>query len=175
MSIELHCPQCRKLIRAPEHACGKHGKCPYCAGRVYIPSPPPEDESLDLAPLDETGERQELELRREAAEFSTDLLKARTEPQPEAADGPPSDSGSMPPNTAGGVTVIEAQIEEFLLAMRDSRLDEAEHTVAALKRVRSEAREYIRNLMLDELPPSVEDVPAPLVKGFLKTLLGRLG
>ncbi|MCH7474571.1 MAG: cytochrome C oxidase subunit IV family protein [Gemmatimonadetes bacterium] len=38
MSIELHCPQCEKLIKAPDTAGGRHGKCPYCGRDVYIPA-----------------------------------------------------------------------------------------------------------------------------------------
>ena len=58
--------------------------------------------------------------------------------------------------------------------MSDSKLDEAEEAAAKLKRVRTEASDHVQGLLVDELPPTYEGVPPPVVKGFLKTLLGRL-
>ena len=66
MSIELHCPQCQKLIRAPDGAGGKRGKCPFCGSMVYIPTPPDEGEEIGLAPIDPDEERRAEELRKEA-------------------------------------------------------------------------------------------------------------
>ena len=61
MSIELHCPKCGKLIRAPENTGGKHGKCPYCQGRVYIPMPYCKEEEILLAPIDAEEDRRMLQ------------------------------------------------------------------------------------------------------------------
>ena len=69
---------------------------------------------------------------------------------------------------------VAAEVEAFLVAMRDSHLDQADSAVARLKRSAKRAKDYIENAMVDELPPQIEGVPAPVMKGFLKTLLGRL-
>jgi len=70
MSIELHCPECQKLIRAPDSAGGKRGKCPYCKRTVYIPSPPDETEEIALAPLDDEEVKREAALRKEAIQYA---------------------------------------------------------------------------------------------------------
>jgi hypothetical protein len=59
MSIDLHCPQCTKLIRAPDNAGGRHGKCPYCEAKVYIPTPPAEDDEIKIAPFDATDAKRD--------------------------------------------------------------------------------------------------------------------
>lgn len=45
MTIEFPCPQCAQLVRTPDAAAGKKGKCPSCSAVVTIPaaksSPPP--------------------------------------------------------------------------------------------------------------------------------------
>ena len=115
MSIELHCPQCEKLIRAPDNAGGKYGKCPYCETKVYIPAPP------------------------------------------------------------GEVIDLGDEVEAYVVAMRDSKLDDAERIVRKLKSAGARASDYVEGLMLDPAPPPLGDVPKPLMMGFLKSLLGRLG
>ncbi|WP_425617066.1 hypothetical protein NA78x_000735 [Anatilimnocola sp. NA78] len=49
MTIEFPCPQCAQLVRTPDAAAGKRGKCPSCAAVVQIPlasrppaTPPPK-------------------------------------------------------------------------------------------------------------------------------------
>ena len=81
--------------------------------------------------------------------------------------------GSAP--LPGEVVDVSAEVEAFILAMRDSKLDEADQTAARLKSAGSGAADYVQGLILDEMPPQVEGVPPPLVKGFLKNLLDRLG
>ena len=56
MSIELHCPQCQKSIKAPDSAGGKHGKCPYCKASVYIPDAHDNIEILSITPIDGSDE-----------------------------------------------------------------------------------------------------------------------
>ncbi|MGB2987225.1 MAG: hypothetical protein WBE26_15250, partial [Phycisphaerae bacterium] len=122
MSIELHCPQCQKLIRAPDTAGGKHGKCPYCGEKVYIPMPPDESEEIALAPIDEEEERRAEELRREATQYAAAVDKA-TESDAVADDATASADLSQAP---GEVVDLGAEVEDFIIAMRDSKLDEAD-------------------------------------------------
>ena len=172
MSIELHCTKCGKLVRAPDEAGGKRGKCPYCQEAVYVPMPHDDSEEIRVAPIDEKEEQRARELRREATEFISAVEHDTA--VPEATGGADTDGlpGVAPP--PGEVVDLAGEVEAFITAMRDSKLDEADRTAARLKSSGSGARDYVQGLILDEMPPPVEGVPPPLVKGFLKKLLEQL-
>lgn len=177
MSIELHCPKCGKQIRAPDNAGGKHGKCPYCEGRVYIPMPPAAEDEIAIAPLDNDIERREAELRRELIAFETKLAKENKLAPTPAGEKPRSGDSAGDdelPEVAGEVVDCDAEVENFIQAMRDSRLEQAEQAVASLRRAGARARDFVQGALVDEMPPEVPGVPAPVLKGFLKTLLTRL-
>ncbi len=171
MSIDLHCPGCAKLIRAPDTAGGRHGKCPYCGRRVYIPTPESEVEIFDIAEPTEEELRLEEKLRRESASYVAVVSHADGEVAGEAGgDG----ESVRPPEVPGEVVDLPDLVDAFLCAMRDAKLDAADSAVASLKRAGSRAKDYVEGVMLDEMPPQVEGIPQPVLKGFLKTLLGRL-
>lgn len=169
MSIELHCPKCSKLIRAPENAGGKHGKCPYCGNTVYVPLPPDESEEIGLAPIDDDAERQAEELRRESARYAA-LLD-------QGDGGLPDDQpkgGRRTSERPGEVVDMPEEVQKFVVAMHGSNLEEAEAAAIRLGRAGQRAKDYVEGLTLDEVPPSFASVPPPLAKGFLKALLNRL-
>jgi hypothetical protein len=173
MPIELHCPSCEKLIRAPDNAGGRHGKCPYCEAKVYIPLPPSAEDEISIAPLDESDAEAE-RLRREAIRYAANVDK-----EPDSADRgePGAPRGGTRPGPAaapGEVIDLGDHVEQFVLAMKASKLDEADKIAARLKRAGSRAKDYVEGLMLDPTPPPIEGVPKPLVMGFLKALLERL-
>ena len=172
MSIELHCPKCTKLIRAPDGAGGKHGKCPYCGESVYIPMPEGAGEEIGLAPIDEEEEHRAAQLRRESTHFAASLGRATDDPAGSDDQPPPVPSGAGPP--PGEVLDLDAEIETFITAMRDSKLDKADQAAARLKQTGTRARDYVHGLINDDMPPQIESVPPPLAQGFLKTLLNRL-
>ena len=172
MSIEIHCSHCQKLIRAPDEAGGKHGKCPYCKQSVYIPTPP--DDGIALAPIDEADERRDEELRRESISYSASVDRDKGSKY-DVGDG----GGKRRPDAGNTIDAREAidvtaEVEGYIVAMRDSKLDKADAIVLRLRRSRRRARNHIEALILDQMPPSIGNVPAPLMKGFLKSLLGRL-
>jgi hypothetical protein len=174
MPIELHCPQCEKLIRAPDNAGGKHGKCPYCDTKVYIPVPFADDDLLALAPVDEEEERRAERERQEALRYTTAMDKdsdLKVAP-PDDAAGPRS--AGRRPDAPGEVIEVGELAERFVLAMRDSKLEDADRIARQLKRAGSRARDHIEGMLLDPTPPPIEGVPKPLVHGFLKALLERL-
>lgn len=173
MSIELHCPKCSKLIRAPDTAGGKRGKCPYCKESVYIPLPPDESDEIGIAPIDDAEKRRKQELRRESIGYIADVGHARDSP-PEGAGVPASRSDAAPPATPGEVVDIGKEVGVFLSAMRDSKLTEADQAVARLKQAGARAKDHVEGLLLDEMPPGVKGLPPPLVKAFLKTLSERV-
>ncbi len=176
MSIEIQCPQCRRVIRAPDDAGGKRGKCPYCKDSVYIPLPPGEAGEIPLAPIDEDEERRAEELRREAIRYAAAVDKVRDSIA--AAGNAASSAGGAPPMPAAGEAVdLGAETQAFILAMRDSKLDTAEAAAARMKRAGARARDYVEGLLLDPGAPGrpqYENLPAPVVQGFLKALLSRL-
>ncbi len=173
MSIELHCPQCQKLIRAPDEAGGRRGKCPYCTSSVYIPRPSDEVEEIALAPLDEDEEKRAEEERRDSLRYYAAVDKAK-DSKSHAGEAASSADGPASAPTAGEVVDVTVETETYILAMRDSKLEAAEAAAARLKRVGARARDYIQGLLVDEMPPQYENVPAPVVQGFLKALLSRL-
>lgn len=178
MPIELHCPKCGKLIRAPENAGGKHGKCPNCAASVYVPMPPTDDDIIPIAPLDEDEERRAEEERRNALRYAATLEKATDIPGEKPTRGREGGSGGgprRPAETPGEVINLAEEVERFIVAMRDSKLDVAESAAARLNKSGARARDYVEGLMLDEIPPQIGNMPPALVQGLLKTLLGRLG
>lgn len=175
MSIELHCTQCAKLIRAPDAAGGRHGKCPYCNHRVYIPMPENKREAIDLAPVDETDEQRAENLRREAAALLRDVAHDTTTSPSKTGSPGRERAGRTPMPADGEVVDIASEVERFIAGMRDSKLDDAEGAVDVLRSTGRRAHDYVQGLILDEMPPRMENISPPLFKGFLKTLLGRLG
>ncbi|MBI4716319.1 MAG: hypothetical protein HY763_00785 [Planctomycetes bacterium] len=180
MPIELHCAKCGKLIRAPESAGGKHGKCPYCMESVYVPMPPEDDGVIPLAPLDEDEERRAAEERREAVRFSAVIDKLTDTPggaEP-AGRGKAAAAGGAPrrgtEDAPGQVIDLAEEVERFVLAMRDSKLDAAEAAAGRLRKTGTRGKDYVEGLMLDEMPPTFANVPPALVQGFLKALVARL-
>jgi hypothetical protein len=175
MSIELHCPHCGKLIRAPDDAGGKHGKCPSCMHSLYIPMRVADDDLIPLAPVDEDAEQRAQRLHEESSSYA-----ALLDHEPSGATAAhetrgPAPRPSRPEAPPGEVIDMPALVAKFVTAMRDSKLDEADRIAARLEKAGVRARDYVESLYLDQMPPTIKDVPPPLVKGFLKALLDRLG
>ncbi len=170
MSIELHCPQCGKLIRAPQDAAGRQGKCPYCKRSVYIPLPEDQLDTIPIAPIDAAEAEREAQLRRESTEYAAAITKAQESDA--KTDAAPRSAREACPSE---VVDFGAEVTAFVVAMRDSKLDEAEQIVAKLRRSGSRARDYAQGLIVDQMPFAVDGVPPPLTRGFLQTLLDRLG
>ena len=161
MSIELHCPQCQKMIRAPDAAGGKRGKCPYCQASMYIPLPPNDDEEIGLAPIDKEQDRHDSEAQAEAAHVLSAMVHENPGPT-ETVDA-----------SAGDVDVEKLMLA-YVRAMHESKLDDAQSAVKALKRAGAAARDQLRETV-KTAPPKIQGIPDPLVAGFLKTLLSDLG
>ena len=174
MSIELHCPNCNKGIRAPDDAGGKRGLCPSCKQSVYIPSPAAEEDIIPMAAIDEADQLRGEELHQESIGFAAAVDRDR-----KAKEGAvESQGGARDPfgvtEAPGEVVDLAGDVEQFILAMRDSKLDDAERIAVDLDKAGVRACDYVQGLMLDQMPPKMEGVPQPLVQGFLKALLERL-
>lgn len=168
MPIEFHCNRCGMLVRAPDDAGGKWGRCPMCHQSVYVPMPDEKIEPLDLAPVDESEEQRRRRLEREAIELERALLADRN-PPPEMA------AGSSPASGLEGVLEpkpdIETLVLEYAVAMADGDLARAEELAVEIRRDLKAAEEVMQRLTLDEVPhPQLAAIPRPVLVGFFKQL-----
>ncbi len=166
MPIELHCSKCSKLIRAPDNAGGRYGKCPYCQNKVYVPAPPDQIEEIPLAPVDEEEERREAQARRESARVAAMIHQATDNPKGGISGG---EAGT------GAATDFSSEVQTYIVAMRDSKLEDAQNVVDRMRKAGKPALLYVEKLAQRDAPLKIENVPPPLVKGFIKTLLADLG
>lgn len=166
MAIEFHCNKCGQMVRAPDDAGGKRGKCPACHQSVYIPTPSDEIEPLDLAPIDEEAEREQERLRREASELQSNLLRERE--LPESAREPALASGA---NTFLPKLEPRELVLGYLSAMADGNLQQADAYAAQAARDKSAIDDAITHIFeQDELPEQIAHLPPPVVKAFVKQL-----
>jgi hypothetical protein len=166
MSIEFHCNHCGKLVRAPDDAGGKHGKCPACRQSVYIPMPADQIEPLEIAPVDESEERERDRLLKESQDLQRRLLEEREIPRGTATPPPSPGAQVMPPSLD-----IETLVIEYAEAMAAGNLEQAEQLAASIRADMDTAREVTQRLMLDEIPPErLAKIPRPVLVGFLKQL-----
>lgn len=179
MSIEFNCPSCEKSIRAPDTAGGRYGKCPFCEVKVYIPSAPSDEGEIGLAPIDAEEEKRDREMMRESVRYAAAFDKESDKLPPEGAGdrGKGAIGGARREVEApapGEVIDVADEVEAFVVAMRDSKLPDAERVLNRLKKAGARAKDYVEGLMLDPTPPPIGNVPKPLLHGFLKSLLSRL-
>jgi len=169
VSVEFHCGNCGRLVRAPRESAGQRGKCPYCKQSIYIATPADELEEIPLAPLDEEDARRQEALDREAERLLADLDRAGDPAEGEA--GPAPETGRR---SAGDVDV-EGLVISTVQALRKSDLARAERLLDRLREHRDRSSDYVQAMLVDEMPPSeIEDCPPALYKGFLRTILQRL-
>ena len=183
MAIEFHCDHCGKLIRAPQDAAGRQGKCPHCQQSVYIKTPSDQIEEVGLTPLDDQADATEARARREAQQLERNLLRERAE----VAD--PADRGSGAGRGSGGgretttgetapapsPADAEELVVEYLQALAVSDLDSAERIAASLRADKATTLEVIERIGQDSIPPrGLENVPPAVLNGFLNSLRGQL-
>ena len=188
MPIELHCQHCNKLVRAPDNAAGKRAKCPYCQQEVYVPTPPEKIDELELAPLDEGWKDEKRRLEEEAKQVSEALRQEKGVPEnggpargaagageiPVAGEGAGAGGAAgLGPDPSG--SGVERMVIAYLVAMKNSRLEEAEALGKKLAARAAEAKSYAQQLSMDPMPPpELADLAPGLLKGLLKKLLAQL-
>lgn len=163
MSIELHCPQCQKSIKAPDSAGGKNGKCPYCKASVYIPNPHDDIEILSITPIDEQEARHDAELRHESAQFAAAVGHL--------ADGGPKSDDEHP---QAKFVEVETDVDIYIRSMHTSKLEDAQAAMARLKTGGKRSRKYINELLEEGADLPFANVPGPLALGFLRKLLKKI-
>lgn len=170
MSIEFHCDHCGRLVRAPDDAGGKRGKCPTCHQPVYVPTPSDQIEPLDLAPVDESEEHERARLLKESQDIQRELLDERNPPTDVAPASPsvPVEQ-PLPPELD-----METLVIEYALAMAAGDLEQAEQLATDIRSDMKAAEDVMQRLMLDELPPErLANIPRPVLVGFFKQLRGK--
>ncbi len=174
MSIELHCDHCSKLIRAPDEAAGRRGKCPYCHQSVYIPTPPEAMDEIPLAQVDETAEEQQQRLTEESRRTQRELLADNRPPMDRGIPAPPTES-AMPDDLPDAGETAEDMVIDYLLLMRESQLVQAESLLADLLTQKAAARAVVDRLAADAVPPrALGSMPPAVYQGFLKNLRAQL-
>ena len=179
MPVEFHCEHCGKVIKAPNEAAGKKGKCPACHNICYIPTPPEEIEELPLAPLDDGEERRRQKALEETAKLQYTLLHEKAAPgeaggRPVAGAARPGARHEPPPL---GMPMAEVQqlVAAYVSAMSESQLDRAERVAARLEAERDQVLAVIEKISSGETTSvAMPTMPRPVMLGFLKQLRGRL-
>lgn len=128
---------------------------------MYIPTPPDEEEEIGLAPIDADLDRTDAEAQAESARLMSEMVHEK---------GSPTDSAAA----ASDDVDVNALLFTYVNAMHQSKLDDAQSAVKALKRAGSAVRGELRKT-IQTSPPTIQGIPDPLVAGFLKMLLDDLG
>lgn len=186
MPIEIHCTHCNHLIKAPDEAAGKMGKCPHCQGVNYIPRPVTEDDELDLAPIDDAEEQRRKKAALEDAAFQRRLLHERSIPgessgKPSTRTGNPASTGTQRSFPAGSgpsasnsaVTSKEVAllIVRFVDAMSAGKLEQADEFAAQLAKHKNAALIALDEIARDDSNAyGLPVLPRPVLIGFLKQL-----
>ena len=170
MAIEFHCDHCGRLVRAPDDASGKHGKCPTCHQTVYIPTPSDQIETLDLAPIDESAEQERARLLQESREVQRRLLEERDLPDTiaDAAMPAPPAGAARPRRSAVDVELL---VIDYALAMASGDLEQAERIASNLRPEMARAEDVMQRLTADEIPHErLINIPRPVLVGFFRQL-----
>lgn len=190
MSIEIHCTHCNHVIKAPDEAAGKMGKCPHCQGVNYIPRPIAEDDELDLAPIDEAEEQHRKQAAMEDAAYQRRLLhernipgeaggKSATRAGGTASPGArrPTSAASRPSDSSSAVTSKEVAllIVRFVDAMSAGKLEQADDYASQLAKNKNAALIALDEIARDDSNTyGLPVLPRPVLIGFLKQLRSRL-
>jgi hypothetical protein len=173
MAIEFHCEHCGRMVRAPDDAAGKRGRCPSCHQTVYIPTPSDQIEPLELEPMDEKAEREREKLLRETYELETRILSDREAPPENVRAGQhKTPEGAMPPPAPGAADVdVKSLVIDYAVAMAEGRLSDAEEYAEQIRPHMKRAEDVMQQLTVDEIMPErLQDIPRPVLVGFFKQL-----
>ena len=165
MSITFQCEHCHKEVKAPDGTAGKRGKCPHCQQSCYIPTPVSDDELYDIAPLDEEGERQREEelkrLREQEKQLLAEDKEAPSEPLEQRDDVAAED--------------LHHLVVNYCLDLARSKLPQAETHAKKLRSFGPAGIQAVDDFLTGgATEPALDDLPAPVIQGFLNQLREQL-
>jgi hypothetical protein len=178
MPIEFHCNFCGRLVRAPDEAGGKKGKCPTCQKILYVPMPEGAIEEFDLAPVDEQEERRKRQMEEQARATERQLLKEKQlAAEGAAAARPNRDVPEPPPDVSGPdyAEDIEFLVVTWVRSMADGNLGNADRSIMQLQKDRPAAKQALQKLSQAAPPPTdLRDIPRPVLNRYLRMLRDQL-
>jgi hypothetical protein len=170
MPITFHCTHCRKKIEAPDNAGGKWGKCPACHNKVYVPSPPSDEDELKLAPIDENEEEKKRQLMAETYSLSRRILEERETLQ--SGEGP---KPAVRPASSMSEKQLTKNIILYLRLMADGDLEEAQSTENLITPYGSRAIAILDAIAISQMPePELADIPPQVLSGLVRTLRAKI-
>jgi hypothetical protein len=176
MSIELHCTSCNHLIKAPDEAAGRMGKCPHCGGTNYIPHQGGDE--LDLAPLDANEEKKRTNAALEDAAYQRSLLHERSMPGEPGGKGAVRKPGAPgQPAVPAGMTSREivSHIVHYIDAMSAGKLPQADEIASQLSKYKTATLKTLDDMAREDLSGyGLPALPKPVLNGFLKQLHSKL-
>ncbi|MBL7134592.1 MAG: hypothetical protein ISS78_10885 [Phycisphaerae bacterium] len=166
MAITFRCEHCGKEVKAPDGAGGKRGKCPHCGQSNYIPTPTGQDDVIPLAEIDTEEEKQRQEQEKALLEQERELIAETAPPQ------------AAPLDQREDLTSEDLHhlVINYCLDMAAGKLERAETHVTELKKHgrlgTTAVDEFLKGKATE---PALNDIPAPVLQGFLKQLRGNVG
>ena len=165
MAITFHCGHCHKQVSAPDSAGGKRGECPYCKQSTYIPASVSDEEVPVLAPIDEKEEQHRRAVIDELRAQERDLIAETGGPEPV----PLENRDDLTPEDLYHFVV------NYCLDMAGGRLERAATCVDELKIFGHLGPAAVADFQDGRATePALDDIPAPVVQGFLTELAAEL-
>lgn len=157
------------MIKTDDENGGKHGKCPSCKQRVYIPMA--DAEPLDFAPVDAAEEKAARKRDLQSKALADSLLAGGGEGggKPGASTGTPAPRSSKPAPVPD--VDVESLVIEFSICMFEGELEEAQQIKQQLRGHKAKIADTVQRIVADEIPPAaLSHIPRPVLVGFLKQL-----
>ncbi|MCE5278077.1 MAG: hypothetical protein ABFD92_10040 [Planctomycetaceae bacterium] len=164
MPIKFRCEHCGKSIQAPDTAGGKRGKCPYCKQGNYIPAPVSEADLLDVSEdteLEQARQRERQALLDQERQLLAEVGSAATVPFDQRDDLTPED--------------LYPFVISYCLAIFNGSLEQSQEQVDKLKKHQSMGQSAVEDFLAEKTSDdSLTCIPAPVLKGLLRDLKGKL-
>jgi hypothetical protein len=179
MAIEFHCNHCGRLVRAPDEAGGKKGKCPTCQSILWVPMPDSSVEEFDLSPIDEYEERKRKQMEEEDRATERQLLKEKQAAAEGAIASKPSGDLPAPPPPLVGTpeTADDAEflVVEWVRSMADGDLGDADRSMMQLLKNRAASKLAVQKIATAEPSPAgLDNIPRPVLNRYFKMLRDQL-
>lgn len=165
MSISFPCEHCHKVIKAPDSAGGKRGKCPFCHQSTYIPMPLSDNDVLPLADDEEDLKREQAEAKKLREQEHKLMAEMGSAPPAEPLEG----RENLKPDD------VHHFVVNFCIDMAEGNLIRAEKYVADLKKFGQPGRQAVEDFLSGAAKEEALKAIAPAVlKGFLNDLRDKL-